>query len=118
MIASGLVETDVDAHGLESLLAYGSVAGPRTMLSGVRLLEPGTFARIDTSETMSPSRVRPKRYWEFSATPQVTGDVARVAHALAPALRESVRSHLVSDVPVAVFLSGGIDSTVIAALAS
>ncbi|MDP9149032.1 MAG: asparagine synthase (glutamine-hydrolyzing), partial [Myxococcota bacterium] len=115
--ASGLIETRVDGLALESLLAYGAVAEPRTMLQGVSLLGPGTWSEVDLSAT-SPLRLRSHRYWDFACSPRIERSVAQGASALRSALRESVRSHLVSDVPVAVFLSGGIDSTAIAALAA
>ncbi len=118
MVASGLIDVRVDSVGLQSLLAYGAVAGPRTMLEGVSLLEPGTWAEADLAATTSPPRLRTQRYWNFASNPRVEPSVAQAADAIRSALRDSVRTHLVSDVPIAVFLSGGIDSTAIAALAA
>ncbi len=116
VVASGLVETRVDPFGLESVLAYGAVTGPRTMLEDVRLLDPGTWTAFDPARLESPPRF--VRYWDPAVRPQVERSSERVASALRPALHEAVRNHLVGDVPVALFLSGGIDSSAIAALAS
>ena len=116
VLASGLVDAQIDPLGLESVLAYGAVAAPRTMVAGVSLLAPATWMRIDLMDS-APGRMRAVKHWDWTAPPRREPVDAKVAASIRGALRESVASHLVSDVPVAVFLSSGIDSTAVAALA-
>lgn len=118
VLASGLVDMRIDRLGLESLFAYGAVVAPRTMVEGVHLLEPGTWAQIDVAGRAFKPQLQARRYWHFASTPRMEGSSKVVADEIRPALRESVQSHLVGDVPVAVFLSSGIDSTAISVLAS
>ena len=117
VLSSGLVEHRVDPIGLQSLLAYGAVAQPRTMIEGVRLLPPGTWVAVrsgfrrkrlphSTQTVLGVRRDAPRR--DLSAASGRGTPHSAVGAA---------RSHLVSDAPLAVFLSGGIDSTAIAALA-
>ncbi|HKA86196.1 MAG TPA: asparagine synthase (glutamine-hydrolyzing) [Haliangiales bacterium] len=108
------VPRDVDPDSLAQYLAYEYVPAPRSMIRGVRKLEPGTALRA------SPGRAPATFvYWDL-AFPE--GERLRDAEAAAAALREelraSVRARLVSDVPLGVFLSGGIDSSTVAALAA
>lgn len=96
--------------------AYLSTArvttGSRTLFEGVHTLEPGHLLRLDTREaTLTPSI---RRWWE-----PVTSAVNGVDEAAAKAVMEdSVRRHLRSDVPVCTLLSGGLDSSIIAAIAA
>jgi asparagine synthase (glutamine-hydrolysing) len=113
VLASGLVDRVVDRVAVQSLLAYGAVAQPRTMVEGVRQLDPGTWAKIHVADT---SGVHHSRYWAFNTNPRVELTSTSAVKELSTALAASVKSHLVSDVPLAVFLSGGIDSTCMAAL--
>lgn len=112
LVAGGLVAWDPDPAGVLGFLRWGSVPVPLTWLRGVSALEPGTWG-----------------VWRASGEPAATGRFADVreawvkpaAAASARALREqtraalvdSVMAHLVADVPVGVFLSGGIDSAAI-----
>jgi asparagine synthase (glutamine-hydrolysing) len=118
MLASGLVDRRIDRIGLQSVLAYGAVAGPRTMLEDVRLLDPGTWTAFDVGRPHPPpSPLRMVRYWEPPERPRVDRSGERAAEALRESLVVTVRNHLVGDVPVALFLSGGIDSTALAVVA-
>ena len=97
-----------------------------TMVDGVLSLPPGHFVKIHAND---PRRTpEPKLYWNFTKEfyqneDAETGtayqeDFASAATTVRSLLEDAVRSHLVADVPVGVFLSGGLDSTAIAALAS
>jgi asparagine synthase (glutamine-hydrolysing) len=118
IVASGLVDVAIDRDGLCSLAAYGAVTGPRTMLRGVSLLEPGTFGSVDARPTARPTDLHPMAYWQFDARACKVSATRDVAEELRPVLADAVQSQLVSDVPVAVFLSAGLDSSAIAILAS
>lgn len=112
--ASGMVSGDVDRRALAGLLAYGAVQGPLTLLSQVRLLDPGVSLAIDLAAIPGDvSGLRPRRFWHFPE-PLEERDrgeaVARVRELLAHAMQ----SHLLSDVPVGIFLSSGLDSTAVA----
>ena len=103
----------LDPRAVDEFFVLGYVAGPRTMVSGVRQLLPG---HVLIWERGKPGRA--ERYWASprpSATTEAFGDLKAEAHRL---LDESVRSRMIADVPVGVFLSGGTDSTLIAALAA
>ena len=110
LVRSGLVASTLDPEGVLGYLRFGSVREPATLLAAVRAVEPGHWLRWRDGTRESG------RYWQldFSGEPVEAQEAARVART---ALIDSVRHHFVSDVPVGVFLSGGIDSTAIVALA-
>jgi asparagine synthase (glutamine-hydrolysing) len=94
---------------------------PTTLVEGIYSLPPGY--RITLSVAGHHSRVRPEPYWDFAASafPSVNTKKQERRSAtvlLRSLLEESVESHLVADVPVGIFLSSGIDSTTLVALAS
>ncbi|HEX7182451.1 MAG TPA: asparagine synthase (glutamine-hydrolyzing) [Thermoanaerobaculia bacterium] len=103
--AGGALSRDVDPAGLAGFLLWGSVPEPFTIRRAVRALPAGSFLKVEGGRVGEP-----ESFYRFGAAP---------AEPLAPAaaVEDSVRAHLVSDVPVAVFLSAGLDSGLIAALA-
>jgi len=111
LFASGLVSRDTDPHGEAAFLGHGSIPAPTTYFREVRALPPGHSGRWDGS------RLTVSEYWSVDqvlAAPAPHADVAHVASVVRRAVTDSVGAHLVSDVPVGVFLSGGIDSALIA----
>jgi asparagine synthase (glutamine-hydrolysing) len=118
LVASGRIDPRISAEALPSYLLFGSVAEPSTFVEQVFSLPPGCWLSFNPQ---SPVRtVEPQSYWNIeSRLPLYAPSRGNIPAARVRALLEkSVESHLVADVPVGVFLSGGIDSTVIAALAS
>lgn len=121
LLASGVVPRQLSRSALESYLLFGSVSEPMTLVEGVFSLPPAHRMTIDLS---SPdSSPKPECYWNIATAGQRprNGDKANHHDAAAHVrslLEQSVRKHLIADVPVGVFLSGGIDSTALAALAS
>lgn len=110
--ASGLLSTPVDPVGLAAFLRLGSVPGPLTAFQGVRELPPASFlvVRAGGGESLV-------QYWEIpSPMPEfkARGPV-QVVEELRRRFQDAVTRHLVSDVPVGVFLSGGVDSGAIVA---
>src|SRR5262249_3186191 len=68
LTASNLMETDVDRLALASVLAYGAVPCPLTMLRGVRCLEPGTWTQLNLNgTTLRERRLQTVRFWGFPA---------------------------------------------------
>ena len=110
LLASGLVAKDLDAEGVYGYFRSGSVPEPNTLLRDVRCLEAGQFA------VWQGGRLLPQRYWQLGFSPESIEASDAVA-ATRAALLDSVEHHFVSDVPVGIFLSGGIDSTALVALA-
>ena len=112
LLATGVTGTKLDYDGLHSYLAYGSVQEPFTMVKGIRSLPAGHFMEWDKKG------IRTERYWKLPQPgpgPDST-DPARLYEEAAHRLFDAVDSQLISDVPLGAFLSGGIDSTAIAAL--
>ncbi|MHB8901446.1 MAG: asparagine synthase (glutamine-hydrolyzing) [Thermoguttaceae bacterium] len=117
--ASSLLDRQLDERSLACLLAYGAVQSPLTMFRNARSLPGGTFVVIDLAEAKSPvlGEISPRRYWRFPDTRNIT-DREEAVHCTSQLLVEAVSSHLLSDVPVGIFLSSGLDSTAIALLAA
>ncbi|MEK6274787.1 MAG: asparagine synthase (glutamine-hydrolyzing) [Actinomycetota bacterium] len=106
---------EVDLDALEAFLAFNSVPGPLTIFRDVRKLQPG---HVLTWENGRSELVRYARPAPVPASAVRNEDEAELAEELRGRMRDSVRAHLVSDVPVGVLLSGGIDSAMLAALAA
>ncbi|MCC7007748.1 MAG: asparagine synthase (glutamine-hydrolyzing) [Acidobacteria bacterium] len=115
LLASGHVARQLDRTALATFLAYQSVPPPRTLVEGVEMLPPGTLLRVDGA-----GQVVERQYWDLLdgavTSPQHDGDVGRARREVRRRLAEAAALHLVSDVPVGVFLSGGIDSSALVAL--
>jgi len=111
LLASGLLGTPrLDPHAVASGVWNGFVVGPGTAIKGVDLLWPGRLLELDGSG----KEVRQEDFWRI---PDRAPDPAMDEEGLAAILEEGLRLHLASDVPLAVFLSGGVDSSVMANLA-
>jgi len=109
LLASGLVARELDPQGVHGYFRTGSVPEPHTLLKSIRSLPAGHTA------TWRAGRLATQRYWTLKFLPQpITSETAVVNHR--PALLNSVEHHFISDVPVGVFLSGGIDSTALVGL--
>jgi asparagine synthase (glutamine-hydrolysing) len=111
-ISCRLDETVLPQH-----LAFGYVSDHRTLFAGIRKLMPGHFLRLDLNSPTPEPRV--ERYWDIPS-PSVAeprGDQDWI-NECRQRVEETVRMRLMSDVPLGVFLSGGVDSSAIAALAS
>jgi asparagine synthase (glutamine-hydrolysing) len=111
LLASGLVPRRVDSAGVDSYLACGSVAAPLTIVEGIKQLLPGHYLEVSENDRRDVEFVVPKRE-------AVAGKRKDAVARLRAELEESVRLHLVSDVPLGVFLSGGMDSSALVALTS
>ncbi|MFF3334506.1 N-acetylglutaminylglutamine amidotransferase [Streptomyces sp. NPDC002888] len=115
LLAAGDVDTSLDPVAVHQYLSWhATVAAPRTVLDGVRKLPPATVRVVEPDGTH-----RDHRYWQPSYTRRA--EYAEMgAHdwrdAMLEALRTAVRRRMVSDVPVGVLLSGGLDSSLIVAL--
>ncbi|MCI0665816.1 MAG: asparagine synthase (glutamine-hydrolyzing), partial [Acidobacteria bacterium] len=112
LLATGFVPRKLSRATLESYLAYGSVQQPLTIIENIYAVLPGHILKYkDGKITENP-------YWELCADfiPQQNGDEDEISEEISELLLEAVRLRLVSDVPVGVFLSGGIDSSSVVAL--
>ena len=105
---------------LTSYLLFGSVSEPVTMLEGVFSLPPGHRMLLYVPDRRRTPRARP--WWDPTRSPAARDpkkiyDLSTAAKRLRPLLEDAVTSHLVADVPVGLFLSSGLDSSAIAAVA-
>jgi asparagine synthase (glutamine-hydrolysing) len=115
LLAGGGVDTSIDSIALHHYFSFhAAVPPPRTILNGVKKLAPGTWLKIEPGGTRMTHR-----YWSFSvgergADRRLTE--AEWTEAVADAMKTAVDRRRVSDVPVGVLLSGGLDSSLIVAL--
>ena len=112
LLASGVVDTELDLEAVDLYLNLGYVPGPRTLLNGVRKLAPGGILVI------ADGAVRELRYWTYpTPEPKRTGrSLGDSADELLELLRAAVADRLMSDVPLGAMLSGGLDSSLVVAL--
>jgi asparagine synthase (glutamine-hydrolysing) len=118
LLSSGLVERVLSRAGLSTFLHTGSVAEPFTIVEGVLAIEPGSVVEV---RFVNGTPMLGEREVFAEAFPAAAAEVDspwQSAFQLRNALRDSVSHHLLSDVPVAMFLSGGLDSSALVGIAS
>ncbi len=119
LLASGLVPRQLSPLGIASYLRYGSVEAPGTTIEGVYSMMPGSYAAVRCCGGL----VTVEQDCYPGGRLHIGGSANHherrwAASELGHLLREAVQLHLVSDVPLGVFLSGGVDSSALVALAS
>ena len=110
LFVSGLMRAEVAPAALPEYLLFGYLSGEDTMFRHVRALEPGHLLLWDETGVV----VRP--YWDLSFTPDQSASETDLQHRFDELFDVAVHSHMMSDVPLGVFLSGGLDSSAIAAV--
>lgn len=113
LLASGAVERRLDPDGVQSYLWHGFVAGPGTIVRGIQLLDAGSMVRVDRSGSIGTVN----RFWDLPASRSESSGRSE-GPAVRSELETAVEQHLQADVPLGIFLSGGIDSSVVAAMAA
>ena len=113
LLASPIVDAQVDPDVISEYLTFGSADVDRSFVKGVRQLLPGCVLRY----TPDTGEMKTHRYWEFHFPEQrLELDEQEAADALDEKLRETIKLHLASDVPLGAFLSGGVDSSAVVGL--
>jgi asparagine synthase (glutamine-hydrolysing) len=110
LIAAGAVDREIDLEALDHYLSFLYTPRDGSIFKGVHKLPPGHVLRWHNG------RADVSRYWEIGARETFHGSEADAAQALRSVLADAVRAHLVSDVPLGAFLSGGIDSSAVVGL--
>ena len=116
VLASGLVSDDLDPAGVASYLAYGAPQDPHTIHREIRSMPAGTLQWISSDGVSVASSTVSRRYWKFPALIDPCDETTAVK-TIQQQLNAAVRDQCVADVPMGVFLSGGIDSATLAATA-
>ncbi len=106
---------EIDPDALEAFLAFNSIPAPYSIFRDVRKLPAGHVLVWENGEISLERYARPGPAAEGELR---DGDEAELVEELRARMRDSVRAHLLSDVPVGVLLSGGVDSAALAALAA
>ena len=112
ILESGLIKRKLNSLALQQFVEFGYVPEPASLVENVKMLQPGHQLRLQKSSLL----IEP--YWTAPGQENAKISISSILKNTRELLEDSIKVHLQSDVPVGVFLSGGIDSTVITALAS
>ena len=116
LLSSELIPRRLSEQGLESYLEFGSVISPNTIIEDIYSLMPGEYLEIKLGDSLD---IRKESFRDKKTSKEkeiILKTYSETSKDLFNILRDSVSSHLMSDVPLGVFLSGGIDSSTIVAL--
>ncbi len=106
------IDRNICSEGLHHFLSLNYVPGPYTLMDGIRKLRPGTF--LEWREGVE----RTEEYWTLQFRPDKRITLEDAKDELDALLRDSVREHLIADVPLGIWASGGVDSSAILHYAS
>ena len=121
LLATGRVRAEMDPHGLDHVFSFFALGTRRTMFSGVSALLPGTFMEIRLPALDRPAEIEEHRYWEMDFPDEgdeLKGPPDELLSEFGALMEKAVSLRLRADVPVVSYLSGGVDSTTVAYLAS
>lgn len=122
LLASGLVRATPDRRGLNHVFTFFAMPGPMTVFEGIQTLTPGEYIRFSPGQASPQQLISPKQYWHVTypdkgkersdlSTTQTVDEYEKL-------LLAAVERRLRADVPVAAYLSGGVDSTLVVAMAN
>src|SRR5690606_17948044 len=111
LLAAAAHRPQMNLAALDQYLALRLIDAPASMFTGIHKLPPGCLL---TLEPDSAPQVRP--YWDLQQLPKLHGSEEQLVDELEARLEEALRLHMVSDVPVGAFLSGGMDSSLLVAM--
>jgi asparagine synthase (glutamine-hydrolysing) len=114
ILAHDGVDRAVDVAALDDYLALGMVPGPRSIFRAIRKLPPAHVLAVAPGAWDQP----PRRYWALRIEPDERTSAAEWQEAIRAKFAETVRLHMIADVPVGAFLSGGVDSSIVVASTS
>lgn len=112
LLADEAVSAEPDIDAIRSYLTYQYVPHPQTGFDGIEQVRPGEYLVV------SEDGIQRSKYWNLSFAEKTTKSPDRIAKELRETIREATRLRMRSDVPVGVFLSGGIDSSIVTGLMS
>lgn len=110
ILASGLVEPEIDLDGLWHYMSLRFIPERHSLFKGVQKLPAATSLLFENNN------VRLEKYWDLDFKPKLSCDEREIEEGLNQLLLETVQKHLLSDVQVGAFLSGGIDSSLVTAM--
>ena len=122
LLASGMVPARPDRRGIDHVFTFSAVPGPRTCFENVQLLPPGHFLSITPGNGRAArAEVKERAYWEIhfpdEGAEECGDNPKRLVDDFEKVLLQAVEERLRADVPVGAYLSGGVDSSMILALA-
>jgi len=121
LLASGMVEAKADIRGINHIFSFFAIPGPVTCFEGVSLLLPGHYLRVQLGEASAEAAIRDRTYWEIDFPDwgqEIDPPEKQAVDEYERLLLASVDRRLRADVPVVAYLSGGVDSSTIVAMAS
>lgn len=120
LLRSGLVEAKPDIHGIDQTFTFFALPAPKTCFAGVQALPPGRFLSISFGRSGDSATIDERTYWQIDFPDRGTETACNEASVdrYDALLRQAVERRLQADVPVVSYLSGGIDSSIVLALAT
>jgi asparagine synthase (glutamine-hydrolysing) len=120
LLASGMVRPRPDRRGINHLFTFFALPGPVTCFEGIQILTPGHFLALQMGGAGEEARVSDHTYWEMDFPDrgqEEDGEPTQLIDGLERVLVRAVERRLRADVPVVSYLSGGVDSSMVVALA-
>jgi asparagine synthase (glutamine-hydrolysing) len=120
LLASGIVAAQPDLRGIDHIFTFSALPAPVTCFAGIQLLPPARYLDITLGGHKSPPAVTERAYWEMDFPDhgqEERGDSQRLIGDFEEVLLKAVDKRLRADVPVGAYLSGGVDSSMIVAMA-
>lgn len=107
LLATGDISARLNTDAYFDFIHLWSTLAPDTLFAGIKQVSPGCYIEIDQSGTTE------KRYWDFDFKPDAEQSLDEAIEELDQLMKDAVKIRLRSDVPVAAYLSGGLDSTIV-----
>lgn len=114
LLKSNLSKKNLDYLSIDSYLAYGSVQGPDTIIEDIKILQGGHYLIIDSNRKL----IKKEQYWNLNFKNKLKYNYKDTISKLNKIISKVNKQHLLSDVPIGIFLSGGVDSSALAYFSS